>query len=73
SVFLGNLSWSVTEDAIRETFGSCGTIEGVRFSTDRETGEFRGFGHLDFDSADAATAAVALAGADVCGREIRVD
>lgn len=100
SCFIGNLSFQVTEEGVREAFGGtffrhtpccrgsleliplwicvcvvaeCGQIISVRFATDRETGEMRGFGHIDFDSVEAATAAVALAGTDVCGRPIRVD
>jgi len=73
SIFIGNLSWTVTEDEVRATFAPCGEISGIRFATDRETGDFRGFGHVDFDSAEAAEAAVALAGTPVGGRPIRVD
>jgi len=73
SIFIGNLSWTVEESHVRECFANCGEIQSVRFSTDRETGEFRGFGHVDFDTPDAATAAVALAGAFVDNRAIRVD
>ena len=73
SIFIGNLSWTVEEEHVRECFANCGEILSVRFSTDRETGEFRGFGHVDFDTPDAATAAVALAGAWVDNRQIRVD
>ena len=73
SIFIDNLSWTVEESHVRECFANCGEIQSVRFLTDRETGEFRGFGHVDFDTADAATAAVALAGAFVDNRAIRVD
>jgi len=73
SIFIGNLSWTVEESHVRDCFANCGEILSVRFSTDRETGEFRGFGHVDFDTPDAATAAVALAGAWVDNRQIRVD
>lgn len=45
----------------------------VRFATDRETGDFRGFGHIDFENVEGATAAVALAGTEICGRPIRMD
>lgn len=61
----GNLSWDIDEDTIRSTFASCGEITGVRFATDRETGDFRGFGHVDFADEDGPDAAVKLAGTNV--------
>ena len=44
--FLGNLAWSVEEENVTELFSQCGTIQQVRFATDRETGDFKGFGAL---------------------------
>lgn len=46
-VYIGNLSWSVTEEDIRDFFKDC-KIDSVRFSQDKETGNFQGFGHVDF-------------------------
>jgi len=71
--FIGNLSWDVDEQTIRDFFGACGEIKQIRFSEDRETGRFKGFGHVEFESSESTDAAVALAGQDVCGRPIRVD
>ena len=45
----------------------------MRLATDRETGDFKGFGHVQFYNADSVDAAVKLAGTDVNGRAIRVD
>lgn len=45
----------------------------MRFAEDRESGEFKGFGHVEFEESDATDNAVALAGTDVMGRPIRVD
>ncbi|KAJ8601761.1 hypothetical protein CTAYLR_006764 [Chrysophaeum taylorii] len=73
SIFVGNLAWEVDEDTIRSTFQDCGQILSIRFAMDRDTNEFKGFGHIDFDSAEAATKAVALGGTDVFGRPIRCD
>ena len=42
--FLGNLAWSVEEENVTSLFSQCGTIQQVRFATDRETGDFKGFG-----------------------------
>lgn len=43
-LFMGNLSFNVTEEEIRQRFGEFGTIVSCRFPTDRETGAFKGFG-----------------------------
>jgi nucleolin len=73
TVFIGNLAWDIDEDTLREAFKDCGTISQVRFATDRETGDFKGFGHIEFEETEATDAAVKLAGTDICGRAIRVD
>ena len=73
TVFVGNLSWNVDEDAIRAAFGECGEISSVRFATDKETGDFKGFGHVEFTETEATDKAVEMAGTDICGRPVRVD
>ncbi|KAI8894925.1 hypothetical protein BC833DRAFT_189885 [Globomyces pollinis-pini] len=73
-LFLGNLSFNVTEEEIRSTFGEYGAVLSCRFPTDRETGAFKGFGYLEFGTTDEAMAAVsALNGQDIAGRAIRLD
>jgi nucleolin len=73
TVFVGNLPWDVEENQLREIFGTCGEIDRVRFATNPETGEFKGFGHVQFVDGESTDAAVLLAGTDVNGRAIRVD
>lgn len=60
------------QDTVRSTFGECGDIKSVRFAEDRETGEFRGFGHVEFYDGACVDAAMQLASTDVMGRPIRV-
>lgn len=60
------------QETVRATFGECGDIKSVRFAEDRETGEFRGFGHVEFYDGSNVDAAMALASTDVMGRPIRV-
>lgn len=45
----------------------------MRFAKDRDTGEFRGFGHVEFEESDACEKAVAMRGTEICGRAVRVD
>lgn len=69
----GNLAFEIDEDTLRKTFNKCGDINSVRIATDRETGQPRGFGHIEFAEVSAATKAVEMAGTMVSGRAIRVD
>ena len=49
--FVANLDYSVTEDILRETFSSSdGAITDVRMGVDKETGDFRGYAHIEFAS-----------------------
>ena len=73
TVFCGNLPWDVEEETLRELFAGCGEITRVRFATNPETGEFKGFGHVEFADGDSTDEAVKFSGADVNGRAIRVD
>ena len=73
SVFIGNLSFSLDEDKVWEMFQPCGEITRVNIATDRETGEYRGFGHVEFTETSAVDAAVKLAGNNLCGRPVRID
>ena len=52
SIFLGNLAWDVTIENMVELMDKLlgkGNVKAVRLSTDRETGQMKGFGHADFD------------------------
>jgi len=73
TVFVGNLSWDVDEDTLRDAFKDCGTITQVRFSTDRETGDFKGYGHIEFGETEATDEALKLVGTEILGRAVRVD
>ncbi|KAI9330471.1 hypothetical protein DFJ73DRAFT_648275, partial [Zopfochytrium polystomum] len=73
-LFVGNLPFSATEDAVAEFFGEHGTVVSTRLPTDRESGRPKGFAYVTFGSVDEAKAAVeALNGADFEGRNIRLD
>ncbi len=73
TVFVGNLSYEATEDDLREAFSACGAVSSVRIANDYETGRSKGFGHVEFESTESVDAAVAMAGSEVAGRQIRVD
>jgi cold-inducible RNA-binding protein len=74
SIFVGNLSFSVTEAVLRSLFEAYGAVERVTVMTDRGTGQPKGFGFVDMsDDAAAAKAITALNGKDVEGRTLTVN
>eukprot|EP01041_Mallomonas_annulata_P011729 gene11729-24604_t len=77
SLFLGNLAYDVTADTIAQMIDDVagqGLVRAVRLSFDRDTGEMRGFGHADFNTADEALmVAEKLNGMDLFGRPLKVD
>ncbi|EEC42658.1 predicted protein, partial [Phaeodactylum tricornutum CCAP 1055/1] len=73
TVFIGNLAWDVDEDTIKQSFADCGEISQVRFATDRETGDFKGFGHIEFVATESTDKAIEMAGTEILGRPVRVD
>ena len=42
TVFLGNLSYDVTDEAVKDFLGECGEIKEIRWHTDKNSGEFKG-------------------------------
>jgi len=71
TVFLGNLSFEITEDDVKETFGECGTISDIRWV--EKEGVFKGIAFVQFEETEATDKAVAKAGTNVKGRPIKVD
>ncbi|NXE38942.1 RBM34 protein, partial [Ptilorrhoa leucosticta] len=72
SVFLGNLSYDIHDDAVREHFHVCGDVVGVRVVRDRRTGLGKGFGYVLFENTDAVHLALKLNNSVLMGRKIRV-
>lgn len=70
--YVGNLSYDTTEDSIYDFFGECGTISSVRMITDRDTGNPKGFGYVEFADQASADAALTYHGTELDGRNIRV-
>jgi hypothetical protein len=72
-LFVGNLPFSATEDAVRALFSQHGTVESLALITDRDTGRPRGFGFVEMPNADASRAMQALDGKDFGGRALKVN
>jgi len=71
SAYIGNLAWDVTEADLRKFFKKC-KIDAIRFALDKDSGEFRGFGHIDFADDESLEAAVKLDQQFVCGRPLKI-
>jgi RNA recognition motif-containing protein len=74
SIYVGNLSYQVTEEAVSEVFAEYGTVKRVQLPVDRESGRLRGFGFVEMSSdAEEEAAIEALDGAEWMGRDLRVN
>ncbi len=74
SIYVGNLSYKVSQEDIRQTFAEYGTVTRVQLPTDRETGRVRGFAFVEMSSdAEEEAAIAALDGAQWMGRDLRVN
>ncbi len=74
SVYVGNLSFQVTEENIKETFSEHGKVVSVQLPKDRETGRMRGFAFVEMSSDAEETAIIeALDGAEWMGRALKVN
>ncbi|CAH9127350.1 unnamed protein product [Cuscuta epithymum] len=72
TLFIGNLAWSIEQSDVLNFFKDVGEVKEVRFAVDRD-GKFKGFGHVDFDTSEAALKALKLSGQELAGREVRLD
>ncbi|MCW5589803.1 MAG: RNA-binding protein [Legionellales bacterium] len=71
-IYVGNLSYGTTAEALRDAFVSFGEIAEVKLITDRETGRSKGFAFITFEDGNAAKTAVKLNGNDLDGRPMKV-
>jgi len=72
-VFVGNLSWSATDQDLEDTFASFGNITEAKIVLDRESNKSRGFGFVTFASdAEASKAVAEMDGRDMMGRPVAV-
>lgn len=72
NLYVGNMSFSTTEDQLREVFSQYGTVTKVQLIMDRETGRPRGFAFVEMgDGGDQAIAA--LNGTQLDGRALTVN
>ena len=74
NIYVGNLSYGMSEDELRDAFGAFGEVSSVKILLDRETGRSRGFGFVEMpNNSEAETAIAQLNGKDVGGRALRIN
>lgn len=74
NIYVGNLSYEVTEDDLRKAFEEFGQVESVNIITDKYSGESKGFGFVEMRSKDEAQSAIeGLNGKEFKGRALKVN
>ncbi len=74
NIYLGNIAWSMTEDAVEALFAEFGTVSSVKIITDKYSGRSKGFGFVEMDDDAAAQKAIdALNDSEQDGRNLRVN
>src|SRR5207245_2402128 len=74
NLFVGGLSFSTSNDRLREVFAATGNVESAAVVTDRDTGRSRGFGFVEMATPEDAEQAISkLNGTSVDGRTIQVE
>ena len=72
-LYVGNLPYSVTDQALVDAFSQCGTVASAKVIMDRDSGRSKGFGFVEMSSTSEAAASIdQLNGAQIDGRAINV-
>lgn len=73
-LYVGGLSYSTTDDGLKEAFAQIGAVSSAKVITDRMTGRSRGFGFVEMDSDEEAAKAIeTLNGKELDGRRLTVN
>src|SRR5271155_2330446 len=73
-LYVGNLTYEVTDSALRQMFEAHGTVQSAQVIMDRDTGRSKGFGFVEMGSDQEAQAAIAaMSGKEFDGRALKVN
>jgi cold-inducible RNA-binding protein len=73
-VYVGNLTYGVTDAALQSMFEAHGTVQYAQVIMDRDTGQSKGFGFVEMKTDQEAQAAIAaLNGKETEGRKLMVN
>jgi RNA recognition motif-containing protein len=74
NIYVGNLSYNVTEDELKKLFSEFGEVTTVNIITDKFSGQSKGFGFVEMtNDSEAEEAIKALDGSELKGRNIKVN
>ena len=74
NIYVGNLSWGMSDNELRKTFEEFGAVDSARVVTDRDTGRSRGFGFVEMtDDGEGSAAIQSLNGTEIDGRALKVN
>ncbi len=74
NIYVGNLSYDLTEKELEELFAEFGSVSATRIITDRTTGRSKGFGFVEMDNkAEGEEAIKQLDGKEMNGRPLKVN
>lgn len=74
NIYVGNLSYQMSEDELRAAFEEFGEVDSARIITDRDSGRSKGFGFVEMpDDGEAQAAIDALNQKELAGRSVTVN
>lgn len=73
-IYIGNLSYNISDEQLKEVFEKFGEVVAVKIITDRETGRSKGFGFVEMrNDSEAQTAIAELNDTEIEGRTANVN
>jgi len=74
NIYVGNLSYTVTEEDLRQAFGAFGQVASASIIKDQHSGQSKGFGFVEMPVAEEAQAAIGgMNGKEIKGRKMNVN
>ncbi len=72
-LYVGNLSYTTTDQTLMDAFSHCGTVESAKVIVDRDSGRSKGFAFVEMSSTSEAAASISkLNGTQMDGRALNV-
>ena len=72
-IYVGNLPYNMSNDQLEAIFSKVGTPDSCQVVKDRETGQSKGFGFVEFKNPEQAKQALTLNGTEFEGRTLKVN